>query len=94
MGGEAAIALNVVCFPDDRLDAATLGAILAGGHEVVHEAGAVVGGGHSVSDPELKYGLAVTGTVHPERYWHNQGARPGDRLVLTKPLGTGVSRPR
>jgi len=90
MGGEAAIALNVVCFPDEVFDADVLGAILLGGHEVVHEAGAVLGGGHSVSDVELKYGLAVTGTVHPDRFWQNAGARVGDVLVLTKPLGTGV----
>ncbi len=90
MGGTPRVALNIVCFPDDRLDVGVLRETLRGGHEVVHEAGAVVGGGHSVSDPEFKYGLAVTGTVHPERYWHNAGGLPGDVLVLTKPLGTGV----
>lgn len=90
MGGKAIVALNVVCFPDDVLDADVLNAILRGGHEVVHEAGAVIGGGHSVSDPELKYGLAVSGTVHPDRFWQNSGARVGDALVLTKPIGTGV----
>ena len=90
MGGDPAIALNVVCFPDDTLPPEVLGAILRGGHDVVHAAGAVIGGGHSVSDKELKYGLAVTGTVHPDRIWQNEGARVGDILLLTKPVGTGV----
>lgn len=90
MGGVPRVALNIVCFPDDELDAEILGAILAGGQEIVHQAGAVIGGGHSVSDRELKYGLSVTGTVHPDRIWTNAGARPGDVLVLTKALGTGV----
>ena len=90
MGGRAVSALNIVCFPDSTLEPGVLGEILAGGHEVIHEAGAVLAGGHSVSDKELKYGLAVTGTVHPERFWHNAAARPGDVLVLTKALGTGL----
>jgi len=90
MGGKAVSALNIVCFPDDLLAPGVLGEILAGGQEKVLEAGAVLAGGHSVSDAELKYGLAVTGTVHPERFWHNGGARPGDVLVLTKALGTGL----
>lgn len=90
MGGVPRVALNIVCFPDDLLDAGVLRETLRGGHDVVHEAGAVVGGGHSVSDPEFKYGLSVTGTVHPDRYWHNAGGLPGDVLVLTKPIGTGV----
>jgi len=90
MGGIPAVALNIVCFPDGELPPEVLGEILRGGHDVVHEAGAVIGGGHSVSDKELKYGLSVTGTVHPDRIWHNGGAQVGDRLVLTKPLGTGV----
>ncbi len=90
MGGKPVSALNIVCFPDDLLDPGVLGEILAGGQDVVLEAGAVLAGGHSVSDKELKYGLAVTGTVHPQRFWHNAGARPGDVLVLTKALGTGL----
>lgn len=90
MGGRPTVALNIVCFPDDTLGADVLGEILRGGHEVVHEAGAVIGGGHSVSDSELKYGLSVTGTVHPDRFWQNAGARPGDVLVLTQGIGTGV----
>jgi len=90
MGGVPAIAMNIVCFPDKDLPPEVLGEILRGGHDVVHKAGAVIGGGHSVSDSELKYGLSVTGTIHPDRIWHNGGARIGDRLVLTKPLGTGV----
>ncbi len=90
MGATPNVALNIVCFPDDTLGADVLGEILRGGHDVVHQAGAVIGGGHSVSDKELKYGLSVTGTVHPDRFWQNQGARPGDVLILTKALGTGV----
>jgi selenide, water dikinase len=90
MGGTPTVALNIVCFPDDVLGADVLGEILRGGHDVVHEAGAVIGGGHSVSDKELKYGLAVTGTVHPDRFWQNAGAQQGDVLVLTKGIGTGV----
>jgi selenide,water dikinase len=90
MGGVPAVAMNIVCFPDQELPAEVLGEILRGGHDVVHAAGAVIGGGHSVSDKELKYGLSVTGTIHPDRIWHNGGARVGDQLVLTKPLGTGV----
>ena len=90
MGGVPTVALNIVCFPDKELPPEVLGEILRGGHDVVHEAGAVIGGGHSVSDKELKYGLSVTGTIHPDRIWHNGGARVGDDLVLSKPLGTGV----
>lgn len=90
MGGRPLSALNIVCFPDDKLDPGVLGEILAGGLEVVTEAGAVLAGGHSVSDKELKYGLAVTGVVHPKRFWHNAAGRPGDLLVLSKPLGTGL----
>ena len=90
MGGTPQIAVNILCFPDKDLGPEVLAAILQGGHQCVHEAGAVLGGGHSVSDKELKYGLAVTGTVHPQRFWQNEGALPGDVLVLTKALGTGV----
>ena len=90
MGGVALTALNIVCFPLKSLPLSVLRDILLGGHEVVQQAGALLLGGHSVEDKELKYGLSVTGTVHPERVVTNAGARPGDRLLLTKPLGTGV----
>jgi selenide,water dikinase len=89
MGGTPVTALNIVGFPSGKLDTSILGEILAGGAEKVLEAGAVIVGGHSVRDTEIKYGLAVTGTVHPDRVVSNAGARPGDLLVLTKPLGMG-----
>lgn len=89
MGGEVALALNIVAFPTD-LDKAILIAILQGGADKVHEAGGVIGGGHTVTDPEPKYGLCVTGLVDPARIMQKAGARPGDRMILTKPLGTGV----
>jgi selenide,water dikinase len=90
MGGRPVMALNVVNFPAGTLDHGLLRDILKGGAEKVIEAGACLGGGHSVDDPEPKYGLAVTGVVHPDRIFTNSGARPGDALVLTKPLGSGV----
>jgi selenide, water dikinase len=90
MGGSPLVALNIVCFPEDILPPEVLGEILRGGDEVVRAAGAILGGGHTVSDSELKYGLAVTGTIHPERMWTNDGARVGDRIFLTKALGTGM----
>lgn len=90
MGGKPLTALNLVMFPRDLLGTAHLGEVLRGGHEKILEAGASMAGGHSVEDAEPKYGLAVTGLVHPERILTNCGARPGDALVLTKPLGTGV----
>lgn len=90
MGGRPLTAMNVVCFPIKEMPLRILQEILRGGLDKVKEAGAVLVGGHSVEDPELKYGLSVTGIVHPERVIRNQGARPGDRLVLTKPLGTGI----
>ena len=88
MGGEVSFALNVGAFPA-RLDPEVVTEILRGGAEKVIEAGAVIAGGHTVTDDEPKYGLAVTGLVHPDRYFTKGGARPGDVLVLTKPLGTG-----
>jgi selenide,water dikinase len=91
MGGAPAVALNLVAFPLDDLDGSILGEILAGGAEAVAAAGAVIGGGHSIDDPEPKYGLAVTGLVDPEAMLTNAGARPGDALVLTKPLGSGIA---
>jgi selenide,water dikinase len=90
MGGRPVAALNLVNFPAETLDVGLLREILAGGAEKVAEAGASLAGGHSVEDPEPKYGLAVTGVVHPDRVLTNRGARPGDALVLTKPLGSGV----
>lgn len=89
VGGEVLFALNVVAFPD-TLDYAILSEILRGGGDKVAEAGAAIVGGHTVTDREPKYGLAVTGIVHPDRYLTKGGARPGDALVLTKPLGTGL----
>ncbi len=90
MGGRALSALNIVGFPDDKLPMEILGEILRGGAERVAAAEAVIAGGHSVRDAEIKYGLSVTGIVHPERILTNGGARVGDALVLTKPIGTGV----
>ena len=89
MGGEVTFALNVGAFPE-RMDPAIITEILRGGAEKVLEAGAVIVGGHTVTDDEPKYGLAVTGLVHPDRYFTKAGAQPGDALVLTKPLGTGT----
>lgn len=90
MGGRPLMALNLVMFPIRELGPEVLRSVLAGGAEKVGEAGAALAGGHSVEDPEPKYGLAVTGVVHPARIWTNCRARPGDALVLTKPIGTGV----
>jgi len=90
MGGTPIMALNLVMFPSKALDLTLLKEILRGGNDKVVEAGACMAGGHSVDDNEPKYGLAVTGVVHPGRIWTNAGARAGDALVLTKPLGTGV----
>jgi selenide,water dikinase len=90
MGGKPIVALNLVMYPSKQLDMGILKEILAGGFEKVQEAGAALAGGHSVDDQEPKYGLAVTGVVHPDKILTNTGAKPGDALVLTKPLGTGV----
>jgi selenide,water dikinase len=90
MGGVPITAMNVVAFPLEQLGGEVLGAILRGGFDVVTEAGASVVGGHSIKDDEPKYGLAVTGTVHPDRVVTNAGGRAGDVLVLTKPLGVGA----
>ena len=90
MGGRPLTALNIVCYPTKTVPKEVLQAILAGGLNKIHEAGALLVGGHSVDDTELKYGLAVTGVVHPERVLTNGGAKVGDQLILTKPLGTGV----
>jgi selenide,water dikinase len=90
MGGEPLTALNIVGFPSGKLPLEVLTAILRGGQDKVHEAGAFVVGGHTIIDEELKFGLSVTGRVHPQRVLSNANARVGDRLVLTKPLGTGL----
>lgn len=90
MGGKPICAMNVCCFPVKDMDSSVFREILKGGQEKVHEAGAALAGGHSVEDPELKYGLSVSGLVHPERLVTNAGLKPGQHLVLTKPLGTGV----
>jgi len=89
MGGEPKIALNIVGFPN-CLDPAVLGEILAGGADKVKEAGAVLVGGHSVQDDEPKYGLCVSGFVHPKKIFKNYGCRPEDILILTKQIGTGI----
>jgi selenide,water dikinase len=89
MGGAPRTALNLVGYPDDKESLDWLGEILRGGAERCHAAGTVIVGGHTVRDAEIKFGMAVTGTVHPEKVITNAAARPGDRLVLTKPLGTG-----
>jgi selenide,water dikinase len=90
MGGKPLTALNVVMFPSKDLDMGILRDILRGGNDKVVEAGACLAGGHSVDDNEPKYGLSVNGIVHPDRIITNAGAQPGDALLLTKPLGSGV----
>ncbi len=90
MGGKPLTAMNVVCFPTKKLDISVLKDILKGGIDKMKEAGVTLVGGHSIDDAELKYGLSVTGTVHPEHLVTNSGAKVGDKLILTKPLGTGI----
>lgn len=90
MGGKPLTALNVVMFPSKHLDMGMLRDILRGGHDKVVEAGACLVGGHTVDDEEPKYGLCVNGVVHPDRVITNAGSEPGDALILTKPLGSGV----
>ena len=90
MGGTPIAGMNLVSFPLEKYGRDVLKEILRGGLAALEEAGAVLAGGHTVEGQELLYGMAVTGKVHPERIWRNGGARPGDALVLTKPLGTGV----
>ena len=90
MGGKPITALNLVMFPSKHLDISFLKEILRGGNDKVLEAGACLVGGHSVDDEEPKYGLCVSGVVHPERIITNAGARPGDALILSKPIGSGV----
>ena len=90
MGGKPITAMNIVCFPSKTLDISILRDILRGGLEKLREASVVLIGGHSVDDEELKYGLSVTGTIHPGKVMTKSGARAGDKLILTKPLGTGI----
>lgn len=90
MGGRPLVALNIMAFPTKVLGLSVMAEVLAGGADIAREAGISIAGGHSVEDQEPKYGLAVIGTVHPDRVWRKGGARAGDALVLTKALGTGV----
>ena len=90
MGGTPLTAMNIVCFPINDMDISILREILRGGIDKLREAETLLVGGHSVDDREIKYGLSVTGIVHPKDVLLNRGARPGDILVLTKPLGTGI----
>lgn len=89
MGGTVKTALNIVCFPE-KMDLNILGEIMRGGAEKVIEAGGTLAGGHSIADSDVKYGLSVTGTVHPDRIYPNNQGRVGDRLILTKRLGVGI----
>jgi selenide,water dikinase len=90
MGGKPLTAMNVVAFPIKKMEGSILKEILKGGYSKVQESGALSVGGHSIDDADIKYGLSVTGVVHPNRILTNAHARPGDRLILTKPLGTGI----
>ncbi len=90
MGGKPITVMNIVAFPINTLDKSILAEILAGAAEKVSESGASLVGGHSIDDKEPKFGLSVTGTVHPSRIRANAGAKPGDRLILTKPIGVGI----
>jgi selenide, water dikinase len=90
MGGRPVTALNVVCFPKDKMEFSVLREVLKGGLDMMHQADVILLGGHTVDDPELKYGLSVTGTIHPDKVVHNNTVKAGDVLILTKPLGTGI----
>ncbi len=90
MGGRPLTAMNIVCFPIKKMDVGILREILRGGLDQMREAGVLLIGGHSVEDDEPKYGLSVTGVIHPDKVLFNRGALPGDRLILTKALGTGI----
>jgi selenide,water dikinase len=90
MGGKPLTAMNILCYPIKSLDRDIVVEILKGSADKVNEAGAVIIGGHTLQDSEIKYGLSVTGIIHPDRIVTNAGARAGDALVLTKPLGTGL----
>ena len=90
MGGEPKTCMNIVCFPKGKMDIAILGEILKGGADKVIEAGAVIIGGHSIIDEEIKYGMSVTGVIHPDKIFRNVGVQEGDVVILTKALGTGI----
>lgn len=90
MGGEPRVCLDLVGFPADKLDEEVLHAILAGAVDKITEAGATLAGGHTTNDDEPTFGLSVTGVVHPDKIWRNVGVKPGDAIVLTKPIGSGV----
>ena len=90
MGGKPLTAMNIVCFPIDSMDLSILKDILLGGIDKMREAMVTLVGGHSINDNELKYGLSVTGVVHPDKMITNSGGKKGDRIILTKPLGTGI----
>ena len=90
MGGKPVTVMNIVCFPSCDLNAGILPRILEGGLDKIKESGAALVGGHSVDDPEIKYGLSVTGIVHPDKVWANSRAETGDAVILTKPIGTGI----
>jgi selenide,water dikinase len=90
MGGEPKTCMNIVCFPKGKMDIEILGEVLKGGADKVKESGAVVIGGHSIIDEEIKFGMAVTGVIHPDKIFRNVGVQVGDALILTKPLGTGI----
>lgn len=89
MGGVPKTAMNIVCFPENE-DLEVLSEILRGGAEKILESGATLSGGHSVHDPEVKYGLSVTGIAHPDKIWKNYGSNVEDVIIITKPLGTGI----
>ncbi len=90
MGAKPLTAMNIVCFPIKTMDKSILRDVLRGGLDKMREAGVLLVGGHSVEDNEIKYGLSVTGVVHPDKVLYNRGAKAGDKLILTKPLGTGI----
>ena len=90
MGGRPITCLNLAMFPSKKLEPEVLHQIVAGALSKITESGAVLAGGHTIDDDEPKFGLAVTGIVHPRKYWSNRGARPGDVVILTKPIGSGV----
>ena len=90
MGGDPKTCMNIVCFPKGKMDIEILGEILRGGADKVKESGAVIVGGHSIIDEEIKFGMAVTGVIHPDKIYRNVGVQEGDALILTKPLGTGI----
>jgi selenide,water dikinase len=90
MGGKPMVALNIAAFPEKGIDRRVLADIFRGGASVTKDAGIVIAGGHTVNDNEVKYGLSVVGVVHPKKIIQNAGAKPGDELILTKALGTGI----